>query len=141
MVEATALARHWRNAQESAAEHGQDVSRQRWRLVGPMHLADTEAQARRDVERGLVEWVDYFRKVGAVPILGDLDTTGDLIDAVNDSGVGVIGTPEMAIDQLRRLEAQSGGFGTYLLMAHDWANRRATLDSYELFACGTSSPR
>lgn len=40
----------------------------------------------------------------------------------------------MAIEQLRRLEKQSGGFGTYLLMAHEWANREATLRSYELFS-------
>jgi hypothetical protein len=30
--------------------------------------------------------------------------------------------------------AQSGGFGTFLLMAHEWADREATLHSYELFA-------
>jgi limonene 1,2-monooxygenase len=128
------LARHWRTAQEAAEIHGTTVSRDNWRLVGPMHLAETEEQARRDAARGLEEWVSYFRKVGAVPILGDLDVTGDLVDAVNSSGVGVIGTPDMAIAQLERLAAQSGGYGTYLLMAHDWANRRATLDSYELFA-------
>ena len=52
--------------------------------------------------------------------------------AVNETGVGVIGTPDMAIDQLRRLEKQSGGFGTYLLMAHESANRESTLRSYEL---------
>jgi limonene 1,2-monooxygenase len=40
----------------------------------------------------------------------------------------------MAIEQLERLGAQSGGFGTFLLMAHEWADREATLHSYELFA-------
>ncbi len=29
---------------------------------------------------------------------------------------------------------QSGGFGTFLFMAHEWADREATLHSYELFA-------
>lgn len=128
------LARHWETTQEVAAAHGTAVDRRTWRLVGPMHLARTEEQARAEARRGLEEWVDYFTKVGAVPILGDLDTSGDIVDAVNASGVGVIGTPEMAIAQLRRLEAQSGGFGTYLLMAHDWADTQATRTSYELFA-------
>ena len=36
--------------------------------------------------------------------------------------------------QIERLVEQSGGFGTYLLMAHEWADREATLHSYELFA-------
>jgi limonene 1,2-monooxygenase len=129
-----ALARNWRTAEESAARHGNTVSRQGWRLCGPMHIAETEEQARRDVEAGLSQWVDYFLNVGAIPILGDFDPGDDIVEAVNETGVGVIGTPEMAIDQLRRLEEKSGGFGTYLLMAHEWANREATLRSYELIS-------
>jgi limonene 1,2-monooxygenase len=129
-----ALARHWATAQETAAAHGTEVSRDGWRLAGPMHIAETVDQARRDVDRGLTHWVDYFTEVGAIPILGDFEKGGDLVDAVNDSGVGVIGTPDMAIDQLRRLQRQSGGFGSYLLMAHEWADREATLRSYELIS-------
>ncbi|WP_205528474.1 LLM class flavin-dependent oxidoreductase [Desertimonas flava] len=129
-----ALARHWQTAQEVAAAHGTTVERSGWRMVGPMHLAPTMEQARHEVEHGLKEWVDYFLKVGAIPILGELDTSGDLVDAVNDSGVGVIGTPEMAVEQIKRLEEQSEGFGTYMLMMHEWADREATLRSLELFS-------
>lgn len=128
------LARHWETAQEVAAASGTTVDRSRWRLAGPMHLAPTLEQARDEAQAGLEEWVDYFTKVGAVPVLGDLDTSGDVVDAVNSSGVGVIGTPEMAVEQLRRLERQSGGYGTYLIMGHDWAGWSETLRSYELFA-------
>jgi limonene 1,2-monooxygenase len=129
-----ALARNWRTATETAAAHGNTVSRQGWRLCGPMHIAESEEQARREVEAGLAQWVDYFQNVGAIPILGDFDPGEDIVAAVNDTGVGVIGTPDMAIEQLRRLQKQSGGFGTYLLMAHEWANREATLRSYELIS-------
>jgi len=58
----------------------------------------------------------------------------ELVDAMNASGLAVIGTPDMAIAQVQRLVEQSGGFGAYLFMAHDWADREATLRSYELFA-------
>jgi limonene 1,2-monooxygenase len=129
-----ALARNWRTAQESAAASGTTVSRQGWRLCGPMHIAETEDQARRDVEVGLARWVDYFQNVGAIPILGDFDPGEDIVAAVNETGVGVIGTPEMAVQQLQRLQEKSGGFGTYLLMAHEWANREATLRSYEMIS-------
>ena len=37
-------------------------------------------------------------------------------------------------DHLERLVKQSGGFGSFLVFAHDWADREATLRSYELFA-------
>ncbi len=57
-----------------------------------------------------------------------------MVDALMETGFAVVGTPAMAIAQIERLVTQSGGFGTYLLMAHEWADRQATLRSYELFA-------
>ena len=46
----------------------------------------------------------------------------------------VIGTPEMAIEQLQRLQQKTGGFGSYLFLGADIADWRATQESYELFA-------
>ena len=49
--------------------------------------------------------------------------------------MGVIGTPEEAIDQIERLIEQSdGGFGAYLMFAHNWANWEDSLHHYHLFA-------
>jgi limonene 1,2-monooxygenase len=128
------LGAHWETAEKRAAQFGTSVDRRRWRLVGPLHLADTEAQARRDVEFGLQDWVRYFQEVAALPIAPDTSSFDDLVDAMNASGIAVIGTPEMAVAQIQRLVDQSGGFGTYLCMAHEWADRQATLRSYELLA-------
>jgi limonene 1,2-monooxygenase len=59
----------------------------------------------------------------------------DLADQMNESGIGVIGTPDDAIDLVQRLVDQSnGGFGTLLLQAHEWADTAATNRSYELMA-------
>jgi limonene 1,2-monooxygenase len=56
-----------------------------------------------------------------------------MIDFVNDSGVGSIGTVDDAVAQIERLIKQSnGGFGCYMLLAHEWANPLATHRSYEL---------
>jgi limonene 1,2-monooxygenase len=129
-----ALGHHWQIAEEMAARHGRRVERARWRLVGPMHIAPTMDQARRDVEFGLKAWVDYFLRVAALPVVGEAVEVGDMVDAMNANGYGVIGTPAQAAAQIERLWTQSGGFGTYLLMAHEWADREATLRSYELFA-------
>lgn len=128
------LGSHWQVLEERAAEFGHTPDRSTWRLVGPMHLAPTEEQARAEVAYGLGDWVAYFRRVAALPLAPDTDDPDQLVDAVNGSGLAVIGTPEMAAAQIERLENQSGGFGTYLFMAHDWADPRATLASYELFA-------
>ena len=129
-----ALGYAWTISEELAAEHGKTVSREKWRLVGPMHLAPTMDQARRDVAFGLAPWVDYFKRVAALPLVGEIDDVGEMVDALNAGGLAVIGTPRDAAAQIARLANQSGGFGTYLFMAHEWADREATLRSYELFA-------
>ncbi len=128
------LGAHWETCEERAAQFGRTVDRRRWRLVGPMHIRETEEQARADVAHGLADWIGYFQEVAALPIAPATDDFDTLVDAMNASGIAVIGTPEMAIAQIRRLIEQSGGFGTYLFMAHEWADRQATLASYELFA-------
>jgi limonene 1,2-monooxygenase len=54
---------------------------------------------------------------------------------VNETGLGVIGTPDDAIAQIERLEKQSnGGFGAYLMVHHEWARPAAVNRHYELFA-------
>jgi len=128
------LGSHWVTMEERAAEFGTTVDRSRWRLVGPMHIAETEEQARRDVAFGLAQWVDYFERVAALPLAPATLDPDKLVDALMETGFAVVGTPEMAVAQITRLIDQSGGFGTFLLMAHEWADREATLHSYELFA-------
>lgn len=128
------LGSHWVTMEERAAEFGTVVDRRKWRLVGPMHLAETEEKARGDVAFGLAKWVDYFERVAALPLAPNTLDPDKMVDALMETGFAVVGTPDMAAAQIERLIEQSGGFGTYLLMAHEWADREATLHSYELFA-------
>jgi len=128
------LGSHWQVTEERAAEFDTTVDRRKWRLVGPMHIAETEEQARKDVAFGLAKWIDYFERVAALPLAPSTVDPDKMVDAMMEMGFAVVGTPEMAVAQIQRLAEQSGGFGTYLLMAHEWADREATLHSYELFA-------
>src|SRR3954470_521348 len=126
---------NWTIAEERAEQFGTTVDRRNWRLVGPMHIADTREQAYADVEFGLADWIDYFQRVAALPVAPDTDNAEQMADAINKSGFAVIGTPDDAIAQLERLVDQSGGgFGTFLNMAHEWADTAATRRSYELMA-------
>jgi limonene 1,2-monooxygenase len=130
-----ALREHWQVWQDTAAANGHVADRARWRLAGPMHIAETREQARRDVEYGLLDWAIYFQRVGAVPQLQpEGASTDELIDGIVEHGLGVIGTPDDAIAQIARLADQSEGFGTFMLIGHDWANPEATRRSFELFS-------
>jgi limonene 1,2-monooxygenase len=128
------LGAHWDVMEERAAEFGTTVDRRRWRLVGPMHIADTREQAVADVAFGLPQWLDYFQRVAALPLGVESDDPAEMAQAMNDSGFAVIGTVDDAIAQIQRLIDQSGGFGTFLTMATEWADRPAMFRSYELMA-------
>jgi limonene 1,2-monooxygenase len=122
---------------EEAALNGFVADRSKWRLMGPMHIAETVEQAKANCRYGL-QWVfDYLSHIipigdpSAPPPPSDYD---EFIDFANESGRMVIGTPEMAIAQLERLVDKTGGFGTYLFLGADLADWNATKHSYELFA-------
>ena len=115
-----------------AAEYGTHVDRQGWRLVGPVHVAETREQARANVRFGLEKWIYYFREVAGLPMAPGGNT--DPVDAMIASGLAVIGSPDDCIAQIERLHQQSGGFGCFLQLAHNWADWEATKRSYELVA-------
>jgi limonene 1,2-monooxygenase len=128
------LTNHW-DVWEAEAEHyGQVPDRRRWRMCGPVHIAETEEQAREDVAHGLRAWSFYMSKISSVQFAKSDGTIDEIIDSLIESGYAVIGTPEQAIAQLKRLSEGSGGFGSYLIIDSDWAKPEAKRRSYELFA-------
>ncbi len=127
------LGSNWQIACEIAAERGGSMDRNALRLVGPVHLAETREQARANVEYGVHEWIDYFTTFNPTAAGSDL-TADDPVAAMIESGRAVIGTPDDAIAQLTRLQEQSGGFGCFLQLAHNWADVEQTRKSYELWA-------
>jgi limonene 1,2-monooxygenase len=131
-----ALAMHWDVMEQRAAQFGTVADRAKWRLVGMVHCAATREQARKDVEYGIQSWFNYFQTVAGLPHMNpEGNLVSEMIDYVNDSGIGVIGTPDDCKAQIDRLITQSnGGFGTYLMLAHEWADTATTRRSYELVA-------
>ena len=128
-----ALASNWAIAEDLARENGRTMDRAAWRLVGPMHIAETREQAMADVRFGLEKWLFYFREVANLPIVPEGET-GDPVEAFLKLPLAVVGTPDDAAAKIQALVDQSGGFGAFLFMAHNWAPFAATKRSYELFA-------
>ncbi|MCL4131727.1 UNVERIFIED_CONTAM: hypothetical protein GTU68_004385 [Idotea baltica] len=134
-IGADMLALHYDVWKDMAANHGVTADRDKWRLVGVMHLAETKEQALRDVEYGIEHWFDYLQNTAAAPqFLPEGDTLQERIAWVNETGIGAIGTPEDCVKQIESLWKQSGGFGGYMCMDHDFANPTAKARSYELLA-------
>ena len=131
----TALKTQWSFAEDAARESGRRADRATWRIVMPFHLSDSREQAWREVADGLKRWNNEY----VVGILGRPD--GKIYDDgyaaakfMDEFGGGIFGTPEDAIVKLEKLQELSGGFGTILAFAHDWAPREQMWRSYELIA-------
>jgi len=99
-----------------------------------MHLADTVEQAEADVRYGLEDFGRYFHHILPFSPTGEGQFFDEMLGFMRATGFGVVGTPDDAIRQIERLRDQSGGFGAFLVFGHEWADRDATLRSYELLA-------
>ena len=129
-----ALPEQWKIAEESAALHGNTMDRRGWRLVMPIHIAETRQQAFDEARHGAAAWLqEYFRDTLGQPLPPDT-APDDLIEVMSENGAWLVGTPDDAIATIERLANISGGFGGLLGLAHEWAPREKILHSYELLA-------
>ncbi len=127
-----ALGINWKIANDTAARHGLKMDAERLRLVGPVHIAETREQAFANIGFGFTRWRDYFS--GITGNIAGRDAPGSQSpEELVKEGVIVVGTPDDAIAQIRRLHAKQGEFGCFLQLAHNWANFEATKKSYELW--------
>jgi len=128
------IAKVWEVAQQKAVASAKKVSRAGWRLAGPrMHLAPTDEEARRDVEFGLRQAIEFMHATGARHVSPD-DDIGTSIDKLNATGSVIIGTPDRARAYLKDLNDAIGEIGCYLIPTQEWADRAASRRSFELFA-------
>ena len=124
----------WAVAEESAEAHGQEVRRDDWRLVLPVHLAESRKEAREEARLGAGRYLREYSEGtnGRRPIFdGPLEK---VIDFMADAGYWIVGTPDDCVEGIKRLEEQSGGYGGFLVQTIDWAPRDKMLRSYELLA-------
>ena len=133
-----ALDANWSHFERVSEEHHHVVDRSRWRVVASMHLAETREQAEAEMEHGVLTLCGYFEGMGNTT----LPWTGSAREALTHwttngyptFGVATVGTPDDAIATIEKLTAKTGGFGTFLFLAHNCADWQATQRSYELFA-------
>lgn len=118
----------WSIAEKTAGDAGVHMDRDTWRMVLRAHVAETREQAIADVSAARqAERVNYFK-----PVLG-LENDYTIEDEIADDS-SLIGSPDDVIAAIERMQAETDGFGTLLIMTHDWADTAATHKSLELFA-------
>jgi len=137
-----ALGQHWDVYEDAARKNGHDVTRDSWRVVVNMHVAETREQALTDLEWGIMDLLGYIRGVTGdhtKDMIGGLDSPKKAVAHLTTEGIGIFGiaragTPDDIISYIEELQRQSGGFGCVMFLAHNCANFEAVKKSYELFA-------
>jgi limonene 1,2-monooxygenase len=127
----------WSFAEDAAAKHGRTVDRSEWRIMFNFHVAQTRAEARSDVEHGLLRWHNEYNVATLQrPNLEPFTTTEEAIAFYADpeTSAGAIGTPDDLIENIRRMQEITGGFGVVMGFCNDWASPEAQRRSWDLVA-------
>jgi limonene 1,2-monooxygenase len=132
-----ALPTQWGFAEAAAAEHGQTVDRKNWRVLLSWHIAETREKARAEARDGLLRHHNEYitatlQRPGAKPFK-DPDEAVDKTSFV-PGAVATIGTPDDLVERIKSVLEISGGFGTVVGFAHDWANPENTIRSWDMVA-------
>jgi alkanesulfonate monooxygenase SsuD/methylene tetrahydromethanopterin reductase-like flavin-dependent oxidoreductase (luciferase family) len=120
----------WATLMEGAARTGRTPSRQDWRQVQMIYVADSDREARSAIIDGFAGtffnkyWEPIFRGTGVMSYLlrragksGSTLTPAELIDY----GIWCVGTPDRVAERLNAQIEAYGGFGTLLQVGFDYA--------------------
>ena len=133
-VDNKAFERTWGWAEEAAQEHGQTISREHWKVVVPIHVAETRKQALAEIEDGY-KLRPYSGDASDPSKAGPgLFGGAGTLEEQAERGSMLIGSPDQVAEAIERIIERSGGVGGILALAHEWASTDATNRSYELFA-------
>ena len=127
----------WQRVEAAAAKNSVAASRDNWRMATCVYLAETREEAWADVEQGIRRDMEYFFAIG-LKALYESYPGQPAHEITPRSGADrrdwIIGTPDDAIAQIERLQAETGGFGGLMLTTHEWTGTEKLRRSLELFA-------
>jgi limonene 1,2-monooxygenase len=132
-----ALPTQWSFAEAAAAQHGQTVDRQHWRVLLSWHIAETRDQARAEARDGLLRHHNEYitgtlQRPGARPFTTPEEAVDQI--AFAPGATATIGTPDDLVERIKAVLDLSGGFGTVIGFVHDWANPENTRRSWDMVA-------
>ena len=124
----------WKIAEETAAEHGNVMDRNEWRVVMHVYLAETKKEAMEQARSAAGRYQrEYFERTLGQDSVVD-GPSDKIIDAMVEKGAWCVGTPDDLIAKIKEVDENSGGFGGFLLQATEWGTREQVYHSYELLA-------
>jgi alkanesulfonate monooxygenase SsuD/methylene tetrahydromethanopterin reductase-like flavin-dependent oxidoreductase (luciferase family) len=141
MIAEEVLVDHWKTYAEGAQAAGRPARPEVWKVTRNVYVADTTAEARRlAAGNSLGQCIRYIleltRRNSALnlwkrtPQMSDEELTMEYFM----EEVIIAGNPEEVTRRLLEIRERIGAFGTLVLVAHDWDDRKRWLHNFELFA-------
>jgi alkanesulfonate monooxygenase SsuD/methylene tetrahydromethanopterin reductase-like flavin-dependent oxidoreductase (luciferase family) len=136
------LKSHWESIAMGAARAGRTPDRDQWRICRAVHVAETDAQARREAIEGAVgrDYRDYFlpllslnRGLGGMKLDESMPDSEITLEYLCDN-LWLVGSPETVARKIHDLWESVGGFGGLLIGAVDWPDPAVWDRSMTLFA-------
>lgn len=136
------LRTQWQTYSEAAERSGNTPDRARWRVCRDVYIGETSEQARRDVLDGVLarDWREYFlRSLGKSRMLGAMKIDPDMPDSDVTpeylcENIWIVGDRDEVTRKLRKLQSDVGGFGTLLVIGHEWQPKEKWVRSMEILA-------
>lgn len=139
LTAATQLAQHWQSYCEGADEAGlPPPDRARWRVARNIFVGRTHAEAMDyAMNSAFADSWRYLLKMivpgNRQPLKEDPEMPDDAVDAEYCvKKLSIVGDVEECTRRLHELWQQTGGFGTLLMIGHDWDDREKWLRCMEL---------
>jgi alkanesulfonate monooxygenase SsuD/methylene tetrahydromethanopterin reductase-like flavin-dependent oxidoreductase (luciferase family) len=138
-LNAVYMASHWDVVEEGARESGlEPPSRETWRIVRDVWVADTDEEARDGALNGMLgrAWRDYLHPLfsyGPYPFTRAMKHDESLPDEAVTveymaDNLWLVGSPDTVAQKLRDLYEMVGGFGTLLWLTFDHSENRAAYE-------------
>ena len=142
VVHSSTLAEHWQTYCSGAAEAGRpEPDRSLWRVSRSIFIDETTESAwERAYNGALGGSMSYLRAlIASANMLSVLKNDPEMPDEEVTleymlKNVGIIGDRDECLRQLHQLWEETGGFGTLLMIAHDWDDKERWLACMETLA-------
>lgn len=141
MIAAEVLREQFRCYQAGAQAVGRQTTPDDWRVARNVYVAETTARARQLARQNslgrCIEYILDLTRRG--PGVGMWKRNPDQPDAECNldyfmDEVIIAGDPDQVARDIRTLRQEVGDFGTLVLVAHDWDDKRLWLENLELFS-------
>jgi len=142
LVPTPTLRAHWQTYAESAQRAGRTPERRSWRIARDVYVGETAEQARRQAFDGVLgrdcrEYVlPALRNAKMLIVLkGDPAVPDEAVTLEYlYENIWIVGDVEEVTRKLHRLHQDVGGFGTLLVIGHEWTPREEWVRSMTLLA-------